>query len=106
MPFLKAVSVCLPERMFWHSIAACFMMFDSMFIFFFSVDATKDNGCMGRLLNHSKTKANVVTKLFEIDSLPYLALLAKRDISVGEELVYDYGDRSTKAVQLFPWLEK
>jgi histone-lysine N-methyltransferase SETD8 len=70
------------------------------------VDATKDNGQLGRLLNHSKTKANVVTKLFEIDRLPYLALLAKRDVSIGEELVYDYGERSHKVIQLFPWLQK
>ena len=63
-----------------------------------SVDATKDNGRFGRLLNHSKTAGNVVTKLYEVDSQPYLCLMAARNIQPGEELQYDYGERSSEAL--------
>lgn len=68
------------------------------------MDATKDNGRMGRLLNHSKTLANVVTRLVEVDGHPYLCLMAAREIRVGEELVYDYGERSREAMDSHPWL--
>lgn len=69
-----------------------------------SVDATKDNGRMGRLLNHSKTQANVVTKLYEVKGQPYLCLIAARNIKTGEELQYDYGERSKAAIESHPWL--
>ncbi len=69
-----------------------------------SVDATKDNGRLGRLLNHSKSSANVATKLVEVDNHPYLCLMAARDVAVGEELEYDYGERSREAVESHPWL--
>lgn len=70
----------------------------------YSVDATKDNGRMGRLLNHSRKNANVVTKVIEVDSYPYLCLIAVRDIDKGEELVYDYGERREDVVKAMPWL--
>ena len=69
-----------------------------------SVDATTDNGRKGRLLNHSRTSANVVTKLLEVDDRPYLCLIAARDIAVGEELEYDYGERNREALDSHPWL--
>ena len=68
------------------------------------MDATKDNGRLGRLLNHSKTAANVATRLHEIDGDPYLCLMAARDVQPGEELVYDYGERSSEALLSHPWL--
>ena len=68
------------------------------------MDATKDNGRLGRLLNHSKTSSNVVTKLMEVDGHPYLCLAAARDIRVGEELEYDYGERSKQVLESHPWL--
>ena len=75
------------------------------FLYFsLSVDATKDNGRFGRLLNHSKTSANVVTKLIAVNDNPYLCLIAARNIETGEELQYDYGERSKEAVASHPWL--
>ena len=71
-----------------------------------SIDATKEDKRLGRLINHSKTKANVVTKVVEVDGSPRLCLIAKRDIEIGEELQYDYGDRRKEAIELFPWLTK
>ena len=59
---------------------------------------------MGRLFNHSKTHANVVTKVIEVDDQPYLCLISARDIKEGEELQYGYGERSQKVVKMHPWL--
>ncbi len=70
-----------------------------------SIDATVDNGRMGRLLNHSRTRANVTTKLHEVDGQPYLCLMAARSISVKEELLYDYGERSKEVMLAYPWLQ-
>ena len=57
------------------------------------------------ILNHSKNQANAVTKFHEVDDHPYLCLVASRDIKVGEELQYDYGERSKEATQSHPWLK-
>ncbi|PIK51284.1 putative N-lysine methyltransferase SETD8-B isoform X2 [Apostichopus japonicus] len=69
----------------------------------YCVDATKESGRLGRLLNHSKT-GNCCTKLVPIQSKPHLILVAKRDIKEGEELLYDYGDRSKEVLESHPWL--
>ena len=59
---------------------------------------------MDCLLNHLKTRASVVTKVIEVDDQPYLCLISARDIREGEELQYDYGERSKKVVKMHPWL--
>ena len=71
----------------------------------YSVDATKENGRMGRLVNHSRKQANVVTKMVTLPERPCLCLMAARDIQPGEELQYDYGDRSKAAEEAHPWLK-
>jgi len=71
----------------------------------YCVDATMESGRLGRLLNHSKTKSNVTTKLFPIRDTPHLILVAARDIEANEELLYDYGDRSKSSVESHPWLK-
>ena len=68
------------------------------------MDATQDNQRLGRLVNHSKTATNVITKVLEIDRCPHLCLLAAKDIQGGEHLQYDYGDRRKEVIELFPWL--
>jgi histone-lysine N-methyltransferase SETD8 len=75
------------------------------FHFIFSIDATKDTGRYGRLVNHSKKAPNLVTKVIMNGESPRLILIAKHDIEAGVELVYDYGDRSKKSLLLFPWLK-
>lgn len=73
--------------------------------FGYSVDATDPKiERLGRLINHSKKDANIVTKLVEVDDHPYLCLMAARDIKEGEELQYDYGERSKAAIDSHPWL--
>ena len=69
-----------------------------------SIDATRDNGRYGRLLNHGKATANVTTKIIVVHDEPYLCLLAARDIFIGEELLYDYGERNRGIIESHPWL--
>ena len=71
----------------------------------YCVDATKETNRLGRLVNHSKTSSNVYTKIFPIKDVPHLILVASRDIECGEELLYDYGDRSKKSLDSHPWLK-
>ena len=71
----------------------------------YSVDATKESGRMGRLVNHSRKQANVVTKMVTLPERPCLCLVAARDIQPGEELQYDYGDHSKAAEEAHPWLK-
>ena len=71
----------------------------------YSIDATQESGKLGRLLNHSKTSGNCHTKLVDVNNHPYLILAALRDIKSGEELMYDYGDRSKNALEAHPWLK-
>ena len=46
----------------------------------------------------------MVTRLAEVDGQPYLCLVAARDISVGEQLEYDYGERDRATMDSHPWL--
>ena len=70
----------------------------------YCIDASEDDGRYGRLVNHSRRNDNCKMKLFIVDNQPQLYLVAKRDIDVGEELTYDYGDRCPKSIENFPWL--
>ncbi|WAR01707.1 KMT5A-like protein [Mya arenaria] len=63
----------------------------------YSKDPTK--GC------YIKSNGNCHTKVVDGGSRPYLILAASRDISVDEELLYDYGDRSQASLESHPWLK-
>lgn len=68
---------------------------------FCSVDATQDDGRLGRLVNDApSTKANCKMKLVFIKDKPTLCLLAVQDIQPNVELRYDYG------VNDLPWRKK
>ncbi|XP_017292246.1 N-lysine methyltransferase KMT5A-A [Kryptolebias marmoratus] len=82
----------------------CYMYYFQYLCKTFCVDATKETGRMGRLINHSKT-GNCQTKLHDINGVPHLILVASRDIDKGEELLYDYGDRSKASIAAHPWLK-
>ncbi|KAG5881466.1 hypothetical protein JTB14_000894 [Gonioctena quinquepunctata] len=69
----------------------------------YCVDATAESGKLGRLVNHSRN-GNLITKTITIDKVPRLALIAKTHIKTGEELLYDYGDRSKESLEHHPWL--
>ncbi|KAL8566224.1 hypothetical protein ACOMHN_063114 [Nucella lapillus] len=70
----------------------------------YCIDATAETGKLGRLLNHSR-KGNCYTKVIPIGDRPYLVLLASQRIEKGQELTYDYGDRSPTALKFHPWLK-
>ena len=70
----------------------------------FSIDATKETGRLGRLVNHSRVTPNLQTKVIVFRETPRLILIAKRDLKAGEELLYDYGDRSKQSLEAHPWL--
>lgn len=82
----------------------CYMYYFQYLCKTYCVDATKETGRMGRLINHSKN-GNCQTKLHDINGVPHLILIASRDIDEGEELLYDYGDRSKASIAAHPWLK-
>ena len=55
-------------------------------------------------MNHSKRRANVSTKIFEVKGTPELWLVANRNIQPGEELLFDYNDKRPKVIKENPWL--
>ena len=71
----------------------------------FSIDATEETGRYGRLLNHSRRSPNCEMKKIIVDNTPRLVLFAMRHIDIGEELLYDYGDRSKETIEALPWLQ-
>ncbi|XP_068190624.1 N-lysine methyltransferase KMT5A-A isoform X2 [Antennarius striatus] len=82
----------------------CYMYYFQHLCKTYCVDATKETGRLGRLINHSKN-GNCQTKLHDINGVPHLILIASRDIDEGEELLYDYGDRSKASIAAHPWLK-
>ncbi|XP_036385465.1 N-lysine methyltransferase KMT5A-A [Megalops cyprinoides] len=82
----------------------CYMYYFQYLSKTYCVDATIETGRMGRLINHSKN-GNCQTKLHDINGIPHLILVASRDIDEGEELLYDYGDRSKASIAAHPWLK-
>ncbi|XP_017873716.1 PREDICTED: histone-lysine N-methyltransferase pr-set7 [Drosophila arizonae] len=83
--------------------AGCYMYYFKHKNQQYCIDATIDTGKLGRLINHSRN-GNLVTKVVVIKQRPHLVLLAKDDIEIGEELTYDYGDRSKESLLHHPWL--
>ncbi|XP_057674104.1 N-lysine methyltransferase KMT5A-A [Corythoichthys intestinalis] len=82
----------------------CYMYYFQYLCKTYCVDATKETNRLGRLINHSKS-GNLQTKLHDVDGAPHLILVASRDIDEGEELLYDYGDRSKASIAAHPWLK-
>ena len=69
-----------------------------------STGATKDDHRYGRMVNHSRKAPNALLKVFSIDGVPRLCLIAFRNIEIGEELLYDYGERRKEVIESNPWL--
>uniref|UniRef100_A0A915DFH0 [histone H4]-lysine(20) N-methyltransferase n=1 Tax=Ditylenchus dipsaci TaxID=166011 RepID=A0A915DFH0_9BILA len=70
----------------------------------FCVDATEEKPFKGRLINHSMLKPNLKTKVVDFGDSFHLIFVAKRNLEVGEELLYDYGDRTPCTVAQNQWL--
>ena len=69
------------------------------------MDATKESGRLGRLINHG-LNGNAKAKLLAIRDTPHMYFVTTRDIHAGEEILYDYGDRRKEVIKDFPWLAK
>uniref|UniRef100_A0A3B5AKE8 SET domain-containing protein n=1 Tax=Stegastes partitus TaxID=144197 RepID=A0A3B5AKE8_9TELE len=61
------------------------------------VDASKEDGSLGRLVNDNHTSPNCEVRKVACEGKPHLCLFAVEEISPGEEITYDYGDAS------YPW---
>ena len=58
-----------------------------------AIDATEDDGSYGRLINHSSRAPNVGMKIFVVEQRPTIVFVALREIKVGQEIQYDYGEK-------------
>ena len=67
---------------------------------FCSVDAAKEDGSLGRLVNDDHINPNAKMKYLTVQGKPHLCLFAIRDIGPGEEITYNYGDSD------WPWRSK
>ena len=68
--------------------------------FYFSIDASKEDGTVVRLINDSKYFPNArMKKIASASRRPYLCLFAVRDIDISEEIIYFYGEEN------LPWHE-
>ncbi|XP_070408956.1 uncharacterized protein [Nothobranchius furzeri] len=61
------------------------------------VDAAKEDGSLGRLVNDDHVCPNAKMKYLTVQGKPHLCLFAIREISQGEEVTYNYGDSD------WPW---
>lgn len=84
---------------------------DNSYLFLFQwqgttacIDATAEDGTFGRLINHSRTRANLRPQRQVTHGVPRIVFVATRQIEAGEELLYDYGDRRPQSLAHFPWL--
>ena len=59
----------------------------------------------GRLINHSAVEGNLKIKVLKVENDLRVVFCANRRIEIGEELLYDYGDRRKVAVRDNAWLQ-
>ncbi|XP_029963520.1 histone-lysine N-methyltransferase, H3 lysine-36 specific-like [Salarias fasciatus] len=64
------------------------------------IDAAKEDGSIGRLVNDDHINPNAKMKYLNMEGKPHLCLFATRDIDPGEEITYNYGDSD------WPWRSK
>ncbi|XP_051811567.1 uncharacterized protein LOC127536125 isoform X2 [Acanthochromis polyacanthus] len=61
------------------------------------VDASKEDGSLGRLVNDDHKSPNCEVRKVVCEGKPHLCLFAVEKISPGEEITYNYGDKA------YPW---
>ena len=66
----------------------------------FRIDASVEDGSLGRLVNDDHKNPNTTMKTIVVDGSPRLCLFARRKILTFEEIRYDYG------VGHYPWRVK
>ncbi|KAM3612304.1 uncharacterized protein V6R79_006508 [Siganus canaliculatus] len=63
----------------------------------YSIDASKEDRTLGRLVNDDHKKPNCKIKIIVVEGRPHLCLFSVRHICPDEEITYNYGDSS------WPW---
>lgn len=66
----------------------------------FSIDASKEDGSLGRLINDNHKSPNAKMKMVNVNKRPHLCVFAIKPIDTGSEIQYDYGDAN------WPWRKK
>uniref|UniRef100_A0AAV2MG62 SET domain-containing protein n=1 Tax=Knipowitschia caucasica TaxID=637954 RepID=A0AAV2MG62_KNICA len=64
------------------------------------IDASKEDGSLGRLVNDNHKSPNCVMKKITVNNRPHLCLFAVKQIETGDEIEYNYGDSK------WPWRGK
>uniref|UniRef100_A0AAY4D583 SET domain-containing protein n=1 Tax=Denticeps clupeoides TaxID=299321 RepID=A0AAY4D583_9TELE len=59
---------------------------------FWTIDAARDDGTLGRLVNDDHINPNCKMKRIMVEGKPHLCLFALKDITPGDEIRYNYGD--------------
>ena len=67
----------------------------------FSLDATKNDGRKGPLVNHS-CEPNCKVEIRTVDNEQRVVLVAKQKIGIGVEITYDYEDLSKESLEANP----
>ncbi|XP_057183197.1 uncharacterized protein LOC130549867 isoform X3 [Triplophysa rosa] len=57
----------------------------------YCIDASYDDGSLGRLVNDDERPNAKMRKIVDVDGKPHLCLFAIKDINEGVEITYDYG---------------
>lgn len=92
----------------------CYMYYFQYGGVWYCVDATAESERPARLINHSRRHPNLTTTAYDVNEPtqrdyrpdPRLALKASRDIKMGEELLFDYGERDPDVIAANPWLNE
>ena len=69
------------------------------------IDASEESSRIGRLINHSKSKANIRPKVIVYQDFPRIVFISTRIIEEGEELLYNYADQRKESTNNFPFLK-
>lgn len=72
----------------------------TIFLILFSLDASEEDGSLGRLVNDNHKNPNCVMKKIIVDDKPHLCLFSLKKIEIGDEIDYNYGDSK------WPWRSK
>ncbi len=69
------------------------------------INSQVDNGTIGRLFNHSAKYPNLKTRVKVVDGQPTIIFSAKEHITKGDDLLFDYGERSAGGLRP-DWLDQ
>ncbi|XP_016142227.1 uncharacterized protein [Sinocyclocheilus grahami] len=84
------------RRKRYHTSSAAFMFEFKWRGKSWCIDASREDGSFGRIVNDDHRHPNCKIKKIDMNGKPHLCLFALNDIKEGEEITYDYGED-------YPW---